>query len=132
MRLTAPEHIRGRMPCGTPAALVQERLEWMKKHRMAGATIEEMSEALCIAISSVQRILIGNGVHYRRPIKHAVSRFISCGVKPGSIRLAIAAMPAEAQERLLRDAARSGKSAAMVLAEVYASARAEARGGANV
>lgn len=132
MTLTAPKHIRGRMRCGTPVDLVSERLEWMTIQRKSGATLADLSHAIGISISSVQRILTAGRVRYRRPIKNGMSRFYACGVKVGAISPAIEAMPVEVQERLLDDAARSGKTASAILADVYTSARAEARGGANV
>lgn len=116
MTLIAPEHLRGKMT-RAPAALRQERDEWIREAHRQGHTAVSIADALGLNHVATCRHMrsIGCG----RVVKHSTGNLALNGILCGNVQTAIRGLPPDARGCLADQAARAGATMAAVLADFW-------------
>ena len=121
--LLPPQHIKGRMHQHTPPEVREERDKWIAERRTEGYRLREISDAICLDLSSVARIIGERGAS--KPLCDPMKKPYRFGVYIGAIAPAIRAMPASAQEVLFQKASKTGKTMAEILADHFSASITE-------
>ncbi|WP_313349805.1 hypothetical protein [Paracoccus sp. (in: a-proteobacteria)] len=115
--LTAPAHLRGRMPESIHDPLRIERNAWIAARAAEGHTRRAIGDALGVTHQTVSSVLCRRGLKSKRGPARPTQWVTSAGIQLGSVGPAFVRMPDAAQNHIANIAAKTGCTIADAMAQ---------------